>query len=71
MIAVYDYSETAQDFGLTLQDQGGIKENAVTLVIDPETYPEAREGTASVHLMDATTSLELARVEGVEMSISV
>ncbi len=71
MVAAYDYSETAQDFGLTLQENGGIEENAVTLVIDPETYPEAREGTASVHLLDSTTGLELARVESVEMSISV
>ena len=71
MVAAYDYSETAQDFGLALKDNGKIDDNAVTLVVDPEAHPEAREGTASVHLLDSTTGRDLARLEGVEVSIPV
>lgn len=70
MIAAYDYSETARDFGLRLQDNGEIEENSVTLIIEPDDT-QARGGTASVHLLDAVTNIELARVENVEMDISV
>ena len=71
IVAVYDYSETAQDFGLALLEDGKIDDNAVTLVIDPEAHPEAREGTASLYLVDSTTGLTLDCVEGVEVSIPV
>ncbi len=71
VVAAYDYSETAQDFGLALKEDGRIDDNAVTLVVDPEAHPEAREGTASVHLLDSTTGRDLARLEGVEVSIPV
>ncbi|MBA2713956.1 MAG: PglZ domain-containing protein [Rubrobacteraceae bacterium] len=71
MVAAYDYSETAQDFGLALQEDGKIDDNAVTLVVDPDAHPEAREGMASVHLLDSTTGRTLASLDGVEVSISV
>jgi hypothetical protein len=70
MVAAYDYSEAARDFGLRLEENGEIEENSVTLIIEPDDS-QARGGTASVHLLDAVTNIELARVEDVEMDISV
>ncbi len=69
--ATYDFSDTALDVGLRLADDGEIETNTVTLMIDPDVNPEARSGTASIHLLDATTGVELARKDGVEMDISV
>ncbi len=69
--ATYDFSDTALDVGLRLADDGEIKTNTVTLMIDPDVNPQARSGTASIHLLDATTGVELARKDGVEMDISV
>ena len=71
VVAAYDYSETAQDFGLALKEDGEIDDNAVTLVVDPEAHPGAREGTASVHLLDSTTGRDLDHLDGVEVSIPV
>lgn len=68
--AAYDYSESAFDVGLRLVD-GEIETNTVTLMIDPDDHPEARSGTASIHLLDGATGVELARREGVETDISV
>ncbi len=70
MVAAYDYSETARDFGLRLEESGEIEENSVTLILEPDDS-QARGGKASVHLLDAVTNIELARVEDVEMDISV
>jgi hypothetical protein len=65
--ASYGFSEATRDIELALEEQG-LKENAVTLFVDPDKAPEAR--TASVHLYDSTTGRELAR-EDVELVISV
>jgi hypothetical protein len=70
MVAAYDYSEAARDFGLRLEENGEIEENSVTLIIEPDDS-QARGGTASVHLLDAVMNIELTRVEDVEMDISV
>jgi hypothetical protein len=69
--ATYDFSDTALDVGLRLADNGEIETNTLTLMVDPDVNPQARSGTASVHLLDATTGVELARKDGVEMDISV
>ncbi len=69
--ATYDFSDTALDVGLRLAKGGEVEKNTVTLMVDPDTNPQARSGTASVHLLDATTGVELARKDGVEMEISV
>lgn len=69
--ATYDYSDTALDVGLRLAGGGEIEANTVTLFIDPEVHPQARSGTASIHLLDATTGVELERIDGVEVGISV
>lgn len=69
--ATYDFSDTALDVGLRVAGSGEIEANTVTLMIDPDVHPQARGGSASIHLLDATTGVELARVSGVETSISV
>ncbi|MDQ3943222.1 MAG: PglZ domain-containing protein, partial [Actinomycetota bacterium] len=69
--ATYDFSDTALDIGLRLADNGEIETNTITLMVDPDVNPQARSGTASVHLLNATTGVELARKDGVEMDISV
>jgi len=70
MVAAYYYSETSLDFGLRLEEDGEIEENSVTLIIESDD-PQAQRGTASVHLLDAVTNVELTSVEGVELDISV
>lgn len=67
--ATYDFSDTALDVGLRLAEGGEVETNTVTLLVDPDTHPQARSGTASVHLLDATTGVELAREDGVELDI--
>lgn len=69
--ATYDFSDTALDVGLRLAEGGEVETNTVTLLVDPDTHPQARSGTASVHLLDATTGVELAREDGVELDISM
>jgi len=68
--ATYDLSESTSDIGLRLVD-GKVETNTVALMIDPDEHPESRSGTASVHLLDSTTGVELDLVEGVETDISV
>ena len=68
--ATYDFSDTALDVGLRLAG-GEIEANTVTLMIDSDAHPEARSGTASVHLLDATTGVGLTSTDGVEIDISV
>lgn len=70
LMAAYDYSEASRDFGMNLGEGGELEENTVTMQIEPEKSPRAG-GVASVHLLDAATGVELARLDGVEMDISV
>jgi hypothetical protein len=61
---------TLPHFGINLGEDGELEENTVTMQIEPEESPQAG-GVASVHLLDAATGVELARLDGVEMDISV
>jgi hypothetical protein len=70
LMAAYGYSEASRDFGMNLGEDGELEENTVTMQIEPEKSPQAG-GVASVHLLDAATGVELARLDGVEMDISV
>lgn len=65
--AGYGFSEATRDIEMSLEGQD-LKENPVTLLIEPEKAPDA--STASVHLSDPATGRELAR-EDVELAISV
>jgi hypothetical protein len=69
--ATYGFSETALDIGMNLGEGDELKPNTVTLMVDPDQDPQARGGVASVRLVDATTGVELARRDGVEVDISV
>lgn len=69
--ATYGFSETALDVGMKLGQGDELEPNTVTLMVDPDREPAARGGVASVRLLDATTGVELARKDGVEMDISV
>lgn len=66
--AGYGFSEAARDIEMSLEGQE-LKENPVTLLIEPEKSPDAR--TASVHLIDSSTGRELQQVANVELEISV
>ncbi len=70
LMAAYDYSEASRDFGINLGEGGELEENTLTMQIEPEKSPQAG-GEASVHLLDATTGVELARLDDVEIDISV
>jgi hypothetical protein len=70
LMAAYDYSEASRDFGMNLGEGGALEENTVTMQIEPGESQQAG-GVASVHLLDAATGVELARLDGVEMDISV
>ena len=70
LMAAYDYSEASRDFGMNPREGGELEENTLTMQIEPEKSPQAG-GMASVHLLDATTGMELARLDDVEMDISV
>jgi hypothetical protein len=69
--ATYGFSETALDVGMKIGEGDELEPNTVTLMVDPDRDPAARGGVASVRLLDATTGVELARRDGVEMDISV
>jgi hypothetical protein len=69
--ATYGFSETALDIGMHLGEGGEVEPNTVTLMVDPDRDPAARGGVASVRLLDATTGVELARRDNVEVDISV
>lgn len=69
--ATYSFSETALDVGMKLGEGDELEPNTVTLMVDPDRDPAARGGVASVRLLDATTGVELARRDGVEVDISV
>lgn len=66
--AAYGYSEATRDFEVNVEGEG-LEKNSVTLMLEPEESPGAQ--TASVHLLDSTTGVDLARIEGVELSIAV
>lgn len=66
--ASYGLSGATRDIEMFLEGQD-LKENPVTLLVEPEKAPKA--GTTSVHLYDSATGGELARVEDVELAISV
>jgi hypothetical protein len=69
--ATYGFSETALDIGMRLGEGGEMEPNTVTLMVDPDSDPAARGGVASVRLLDATSGVELARRDNVEVDISV
>ncbi len=66
--ASYGFSEATRDMEMSLEGQE-LQENSVTLLVEPEKAPDAR--TASIHLSDPATGRELARVEDVELAISM
>jgi len=69
--ATYGFSETAVDVGMKLGEGDELEPNTVTLMVDPDRDPAARGGVASIHLLDSTTGVELARRDDVEVDISV
>lgn len=69
--ATYGFSETALDVGMKLGEGDELEPNTVTLMVDPDRDPAARGGVAFVRLLDATTGVELARRDSVEIDISV
>jgi hypothetical protein len=65
--ASYNFSETTGEVALrSLPDKPGeIEPNAVTLMLTPKA---PRSGVVSVHLLDAVSGVELARLDSVEVS---
>jgi hypothetical protein len=65
--ASYNFSETTGEVALrSLPDKPGeIEPNAVTLMLTPKA---PRSGVVSVHLLDAVSGVELARLDRVEVS---
>ena len=67
--ASYGFEEATKDVQLRLaKDQPKLVEpNTITLMIAGESQAK----TATVHLLDATSGIELARIEKIEVSISI
>lgn len=69
--ATYGFSESVPEVGVKLGEGAEMEPNTVTLMVDPDRYPAARGGVASIRLLDATTGVELNRKDDVEINISV
>jgi hypothetical protein len=65
--ASYNFLDTTGEVALrSLPDRPGeVEPNSVTLMLTPKA---PRSGVVSIHLLDAVSGVELARLDGVEVS---
>lgn len=67
--ASYGFEEATADVQLRMLAEGGrdVEPNTVTLLIQEDTP----RGSVSVHLLDASTGVELKKLSGIDLSISI